>query len=292
MTIKQLVLLLFISALWGGSFIFMKILTPVFGPVMTSSFRLLIASGFLYVYFLVTKHKIIWRQSLKFFVIVGILNSAIPFVMYSFASSYIDASLSVILNSTSPMFGAVFGFIILKEKLNLSKSIGLIIGSFGVFIVSSFTIFNGSINTYLAIAACIIAAMLYGYSGNYVKKNVQHLDSKTLTFGSLLFGGLSLLPFSFFHGIEGTIDYKIILLFIFFGVMSTAVTYIIYYKLIKEIGAMKALTVTYLMPIFGVLWAYLFLNEIPSVNIYIGSVVILFGVFLVTTSKLKQKSGI
>ena len=123
MSIKQFFMLLFISSLWGGSFIFMKMLSPIFGPILTSSFRLIAASLFLFVLFYFQKYKVHWKRDLKLFLIIGLGNSAVPFVLYAYAALYIPASLSVILNSTSPMFGAIFGFLLLGVRLSFNKYI-------------------------------------------------------------------------------------------------------------------------------------------------------------------------
>lgn len=287
MTSKQFLLLLLTSSLWGASFIFMKVLSPVFGPVLTSSLRLFIASGSLLIFYYFIKHKMIWKQNIKVFLVIGALNSALPFILYAFAALHIDASLSVILNSTSPMFGALFGYIMLKNKLSHFQLIGLLTGLFGVGVVTSVSLFDGTTEIIVSIIACLIATTLYGFSGNWIKKNALHIDSKTLTLGTLLFGAIMLLPFSFIYSFDKAISVEHIGGLIAFGVFSTAVPYLIYYKLIQDIGAMKALTVTYLMPIFGVVWSLLFLNEIPGINVYIGSFIILFGVYLVTTKSKK-----
>ena len=105
----QAALLVLISAIWGGSFIFMRVLSPIYGPVYTSSLRLLSASFFLYSYYLIKHIKVEWKSNIKWFLIIGLLNSAIPFTLYAFAALYLPANLSVILNSTSPMFGLLFG---------------------------------------------------------------------------------------------------------------------------------------------------------------------------------------
>ena len=282
MNYKQFLLLLFISGLWGGSFVFMKILTPVFGPILTSSLRLMFASIFLFVFYYFSKFKMKWKGNIKFYLIIGVLNSAIPFILYSFASLHIDASLSVVLNSTSPMFGALFGYLLLSNKLSKIQVVGLLVGSIGVIIVTSITLGDASIYVVLSILSCILAALLYGFSGSYIKKYTTDIDSISLTLGSLFFGSLVLLPFAFFFNFENTIEISHILLLIIFGIMGTSVPYLIYYKLIKDIGSMKALTVTYLMPVFGVMWAFIILNEVPKYNVYLGSIVILIGVYLVT----------
>lgn len=281
----QFSLLVLISALWGSSFLFMKQLSPIFGPFLTSSLRLLVASFVLYFYFIITKTKINWKQNFKWFLVVGVLNSAVPFTLYAYAALNLDASISVILNSTAPMFGAIYGLFILKERLNLTKIVGLIIGTIGVIIITSLA-FNANISEiYISIGACILASSLYGLSGNIVKKYVNDLDSKELTLGSMLVAGVLLLPFIFFTKIEEPVTFNIVIMILFFGIFCTGLTYLIYFKLVKEIGPVKSLTVTYLMPVFGILWSFLFLDENITITTIIGLVIILLGIYILSKSK-------
>ena len=286
---RQITMLLLMSAIWGGSFVFMKFLVPIFGPFMTTSIRLISASVFLYLYLTLTKYKMSWNGNIKYFAIIGILNSAIPFVLYSFASLYVDASIEVVLNSTSPIFGAMYAYFMLHEKLRYSQIIGLIVALGGVAVVTSFSFAGTSPIIIVSLIACLIGASMYGLSGAIIKKYASHIEPKMMSMGSLLFAGLAVLPFSFGYGIEGEVTINIILLMIGFGVFGTAITYLMYYALIKEVGATKALTVTYLMPSFGVLWAYLFVDEIPTLSIYIGTIIILIGVYLTTKKNSKDR---
>jgi len=282
MNIKQFSLLLLISAIWGGSFIFMKELSPVFGPVLTSSLRLLSASAFLFIVYFFQKYKMNWRKNFKVFLLLGLGNSAIPFTLYAYAALYISPSISVILNSTAPMFGAIFAYIIVKDNLSYKKMLGLLLGTVGVGVVTSITFAEGTIELYFSVIACILAAALYGLSGVYAKKYASHIEAKELTLGSITISGIILLPFTIFSPVSGTVTFELIGMIIVFGVLCTAVAYLIYYYLLKEIGTVKALTVTYLMPVFGIFWSYLFYSEIITLNTLFGLVLISIGIALVT----------
>lgn len=290
MNLRQFLLLLLISAIWGASFIFMVVLSPVFGPVFTSSFRLLSASAFLFIVYSFQNYKINWKKNYKLFLILGIGNSAIPFTLYAYAALYLPASISVILNSTAPMFGAIFGYIIIKESLSYKKIIGLALGTLGVGVISSITLTDGTLESYLSVIACILAASLYGISGVITKKYASDIEAKELTFGSITIAGIVLLPFMIFSPITGTVTISLILVLITFGILCTAIAYIIYYILIKELGAVKALTVTYLMPVFGIFWAYVFLDEAISKSVYLGLSIILIGIYLVSIKKKPKLS--
>jgi len=291
MTIRQFLLLLIPSALWGSSFIFMHHLSPVFGPMLTATIRILVASIFLISLFFVQGYKVHWKRDYRLFFIIGITNSAIPFSLYAYAALYIPSSLSVIINSTSPIFGAIFGLMLLKDKLSEMKVIGLFMGTIGVGLVSSDILAQNSLELYLSITACVLAALLYGLSGAIVKKYALHIEPKQLTVGSLSFAGVGLfilfVVLSFAGQTPQIVSQNIaldIFMIIAFGILCTSIPYIVYYKLIQEIGPVKALTVTYLMPTFGLLWGIIF-GEIITPIMIVGLLVILLGIYVLSYKK-------
>jgi len=291
MTVKQFLLLLIPSALWGSSFIFMHHLSPVFGPILTSTIRIIVGALFLIVLFSIQKYKVYWKRDYKLFMLIGITNSAIPFSLYAYAALYIPSSLSVIINSTSPMFGAVFALILLKDKLSTSKVVGVLLGTIGVGFVSSDILAQHSTELYLSIIACTLAALLYGLNGAFVKMYAQHIEPKQLTVGSLTFAGIGMTVLVIILALVGQfpkiVSENIILdvfLITSFGVLCTSIPYIIYYKLIKEVGPVKALTVTYLMPVFGLLWGIIF-GEVITGLMIIGLFIILLGIYILSHKK-------
>lgn len=291
MTVKQFLLLLIPSALWGSSFIFMHHLSPVFGPTLTATIRIIIASIFLISLFAIQGYKVHWKRDYKLFIIIGITNSAIPFSLYAFAALYIPSSLSVIINSTSPMFGAIFGLLLLQDRLKPTMIAGLLLGTLGVGLVSSDILAQNSLELYLSIMACVFAALLYGLSGAIVKKYALHIEPKQLTVGSLTVAGIGLSVLYFVLLLTGNTPEIVsenividVLLILAFGILCTSIPYIVYYKLIQEIGPVKALTVTYLMPAFGLLWGIIFGEKI-KVLMVIGLVVILIGIYILSYKK-------
>lgn len=277
----HVILLFVLSAIWGGSFIFMRVLSPVFGASGTACLRLLIAAAFLLIYFTLTGYRIQWKRDWKFLMIIGITNSAIPFFNYAYAALYIPAGLSVIVNTMSPMFGALFAAWILKEKLTIEKGIGLLLGAVGVFFITGSKAVTPNLESYLAIAACLVATICYGLSGVLIKKYGQKVEAKALAGGSQLFAGLALLPFLAASGTQQPLSVNIVLLVIVFGILCSAIAYLIYYYLLKEMGPTKALSVTFLMPLFGIFWGWLILGEVVYPSMLLGAAVILSGTYLV-----------
>ena len=291
MTVKQFLLLLIPSALWGSSFIFMHHLSPVFGPILTTTIRIIIGATFLVTLFAIQKYKIHWKRDYKLFMIIGISNSAVPFVLYSYAALYIPSSLSVIINSTSPMFGAVFGLLLLRDKISVMKVVGLLLGTVGVGFVSSEILATQSIELVLSIVACVTAALLYGLSGAIVKKHALHIEPRQLTAGSLTFAAIGMLITYSILSIAGKnpeiVSENLLLdigLIIAFGVLCTSIPYIVYYKLLQEVGPVKALMVTYLMPVFGLMWGLIF-GEVIKVLMIIGLFIILAGIYAISYKK-------
>lgn len=288
MSTKNSLLLILLSAIWGGSFIFMRVLAPVFGAVGTANIRLLIGAIFLLTIYRLIRYQIHWKRDWKLFLVIGIINSALPFTFFSFAALHIPASISVVINSMTPMFGALFEKIILKGSLTINKLMGLVIGTIGVIIISGSKTLSGTPESYVAIFACLAATFCYGLSGALVKKYGKQVEAKAMAGGSQLFAGFVLLPFLATSGFSTPVTYDIILTVIVFGVLCSAIAYLIYYHLINTAGPTIALSVTFLMPVFGILWSKIILNEVITGQMILGAFIILIGIYLIIKPKSKK----
>ncbi len=169
MNLLQAVLLLCLSAIWGGSFMFMRYLSPILGPALTADLRMLIAGAFLLALFAATGFRLGWKRNWNRFIVIGLVNSGLPFLLFSFAALYVPASAESVLNALSPLFGAVFSAIWLGEALTPRKSAGLVIGAAGVAAITSFGSLPSSPMLLPAILACIAATACYGLAGVYIK---------------------------------------------------------------------------------------------------------------------------
>ena len=273
--------LIVLAAIWGGSFIFMRVLAPVLGPVMTADLRVLIAGLALILYFRVIGFDLEWKTNWKHYLIIGVINSGIPFLLYAFAALHIPASYSVILNSTSPMFGVIFSAIWLSEKLTLKKVFGIILGVIGVSFVAKVGTVATDVFFFLSIAACLTAAICYALAGVYIKRFVKTAKPMGIAGASQLLAGLVLLPFVFFSPLRGEITTSVIFNVLGLALVCSAIAYLIYYKLMADVGPTKALTVTFLMPAFGMLWGYIFLSEAITIPMILGCGLIILGTSLV-----------
>lgn len=296
MTRRQLLILLIPSSLWGSSYMFMRYLSPIYGPILTATIRISVATVVLIAFLYLTGKKLHFKRDYKLLSVIGITNSAIPFTLYAFAALYIPSSLSVIINSTAPMFGTIFGLLLLKDKFNNYKAVGLLLGTIGVGFVSSDILATPSLELYLSVFACIMAALLYGFSGVIVKKYATHIEPTELTTGSLLFASIAmmivytiLLVTNNTPAIQSSnlaLDISIIVLF---GILCTSIPYIAYYKLLQEVGPTNALMVTYLMPVFGMMWGVIG-GENITLFMIIGLVIIISGIYIISRKEKKQKT--
>ena len=234
MNLKDILKLVALSAIWGGSFIFMRILAPVLGAIPTANLRILIAGFFLVSFFSFKKLTPECKLNWKLYLVIGLVNSAIPFSLYAFGALSIPASYEVIINSTAPIFGAIFSAIWLQERLTAIKITGLIFAAIGVGLVVNIDVGNISIDYLTAIIACLLAALCYGLGGIYIKKFAGHLDSKMLAGGSQLSAGIVLLPLTMmtknFH-VESLFVPKILFCLLGIALICSALAYLLYYQL-------------------------------------------------------------
>ncbi len=278
----DLVRLFTLAAIWGGSFIFLRILSPVLGPFLTTSLRLLIGGLVLCVYFSSKGLDLEWRKNWRHYLIIGVINSAIPFSLFAYGALYLPASYEVILNSTSPLFGALFSWLWLKDEMTWPKMGGLLLASLGVgFVVDLGETGNLSSSAFSAVIACLIASSCYALAGIYIKKFASHIKPISFAGGCQLFAGIILIPLAMSRPMPESVSLAIVLNVLGISLLCSALAYLLYYQLIADVGPAKALTVTFLMPVFGMIWGALFLRETITIHMVLGTILILTGTWFV-----------
>jgi drug/metabolite transporter (DMT)-like permease len=279
------VLLVILSAIWGASFIFMRILAPVLGPMATADMRLLIAGVALALFLKVRKIDLQWKKNWKRYIITGMLSSGISFLLFSFAALHLPASISVILNALTPMFGALSAVVWLGEKMSWRLVVGIILGFVGVAVIRGGGNFEITGMTTLAMGACVLATMFYGIGSVYVKQKAHDIGAQAIATGSQLTVGILFLPLIFISPPPGEITVEIVIYTLLFALLCSAVAYIIFYRLIKTLGPVKTTTVTFLIPVFGFIWGTIFLQEEITWKMIVGALIVLSGMYFVTGKK-------
>ena len=283
--IRRLVLL---AAIWGASFIFFRIIAPVLGAIWTAELRTLIAGVALLGFALVSRAKLEIRERWKWYFVVGILNSGIPFALIAFAELHLSASLAAILNATSPLWSALIGAVFFREAFNTKKGTGLILGIAGVIVLVGWSPLEPSLETILSVAAMLAATLCYGIAANLAKRNLKGAPALGSSVGSQFASSLALLVFMPFDLPRASPNLTVVLSLLALAVLCTAVAYILYFRLISDLGATKALTVTFLVPIFGTLWSMIFLHEPLGLEKILACAIILAGASLVTGLNTKD----
>ena len=289
MNLRFFLQLVILGAIWGGSFPLMRVAVDGFNPLALIEVRVAIGAIFLTSILILRGEMHQLRGRAKHFLVLGAINSAIPFSLFAFAAKLQTAGLSSVLNSTAPLFSAVIAFAWLGERLRGIQTIGLVIGFCGVVVLAtSKSTLDGQV---IAIAAGLLAAFLYGIAAHYSRRNFSGCPPLAVACGSLIGASVLLLP-----TIPWVLPYKaptikIWMCAVLLGVMCTGIAYILYFRLIERFGAARTMTVAYLIPIFGVIWGFVFLNEPLTIRMLCGGAVVLAGTILVSRNGLAAESA-
>lgn len=214
--------------------------------------------------------------------VVGLLNSAIPFVLFAYSTLFITGGFASILNSTAPIWGALVAWVWLGQRLNLASSIGLGLGLIGVGVLVSQTLGATQDGALLGTAAAALASVLYGIAANYTSVKLSNVSALSIATFSQIAATILLLPVALLYLPSSSISLMSWLSVIALGVVCTGLAYTMYFRLIANIGSTKAITVTFLIPVFGSLWGALLIDEQITTQMIIGTLIILCGTGLVT----------
>jgi drug/metabolite transporter (DMT)-like permease len=281
MKLKDILMLFGLAALWGASFLFMRIGAPVLGPFVLIFFRVSIASVALLIYLIIRHQRLSILQKWKQYLLLGLLNAAIPFTLISTAELHLTASLASILNATTPLFAALVAWIWMKEALTIKKVVGLILGVIGVSVLVGWDPYHSGEHHLIWVSFSLVAALLYAFAGVYSSRAFKGEKPMDMAIGQQLGASMIMIPFAGATIPQVNPSAIVISAVLGLAVLCTAVAYLLYFALIRNVGPVKTLSVTFLIPIFGIIWSALFLGEGVTLNIVVGLVIILLSVALV-----------
>ena len=272
---KYWVLITILGAVWGSAFMFIKIATPELGPIALVNIRLAVA-GLIFIPFLLQqKYLKHFRSNLKNILVLSVINTALPFSLFAYASLESSSNMLSILNGTTAIMAVVISTIWLKIRLNFFQIMGVFIGLFGIIVLAN------PDNVYISMKAtifCLSAAFCYALSANYIQKFAYKTNTIVLIGWSLVIASVLLMPITFFNLPSQFPSNNVIFSILWLGVISTGVAFLGYVRLIEKVGAVKTATVAYFIPVFGVIWGYIFLGEPITLQILIGMILILIGI--------------
>jgi drug/metabolite transporter (DMT)-like permease len=266
-------MLLALAALWGGSFLFIKVAVDELGPVALACGRVLLAAAALVVLTRARARDAIGRRWL----LLGAINASLPFVLIGFAEVRIGASLAAILNAATPLFSAL----VAGDPLTRRRIAGLIMGIGGVALVVGLAPVDLSGRFLIGAAASLGAALCYALGTTYVRRSFGGLAPATLALGQQLGAGAVLLPFVALVPPAAPNGGDIAALAAL-AIPCTAIAYLLYFRLVAQVGPTSTLTVTMLVPVFGVFWAAVLLGEHVGIGTIAGGLVVLASIRLVT----------
>lgn len=269
--------LAFLGAVWGASFMFMRVAAPDFGPIPLVELRLaagaLVLLPFLWLERARFRPELWWKIAA-----IGAINSAIPFSLFAWAALHAPAGVGAITNSLAVLFTALVAFMFFGERIGKLRAVALVAGFVGVVVLASAKTAGASVGA--AAAAGTLAAFLYGVAANVIRRQLGTLPPIALAAATLVCASLLLLPFAIAQWPSAPVPAKSWFSAAMLGVLCTGVAYAVYFRLLQRVGAQRASTVTYLVPLFGVGWAWLLLDEPLTVQMAIAAALILGSVAL------------
>jgi drug/metabolite transporter (DMT)-like permease len=277
---RDVIELLLLSLLWGAAYLFMRAAVPAFGPAPLVALRLGIAA-------LMLLPLLAWRGGLPALLakpgpllILGIPFTALPFMLLAYGSLHITAGLVAVLNATAPLFAAMIAHHYFHERLGRWRAAGLVTGFFGVAALMWGHASFKSTSGLLAVLAVLGASLIWGISGNFARRRLSGLDPLAITVGSLLAASLSLAPLAWLQWPTAAPSAVAWAEVLFLGVASSGLGFLMYFRLLRRIGPVRAMSVTFLNPVVAIVAAAFYLDEPVTLQTVAGGAVVLLGTAL------------
>ncbi len=295
MNYRDLVGLITLGMFWGVSFIFIRVAVPEFGAISLMAVRVTLAAAVL-IPLLLRRGQ--FEQILRHWQaisLLGVLHYAIPFSLFAYSMLTLSAGYASVINASAPLFAGLIAWLWLGERLDASRATGLVVGVIGVVILVWDKLAGGSGPVASAAFASVLAAFCYGLAAVLAKKRLSGVDPVAVAGGSMIVAALVLLPVSFVLWPTTTPSLNAWGMAAVLGVVCTAAAFVLYFRLIAAIGPSRAITVTFLIPVFAVVFGALFIDEKITTSMIVGGLVVALGTALSTglvdLQNITRKSG-
>lgn len=272
--------LLLLSLLWGAAYLFMRAAVPAFGPAPMIALRLAIAVA-------VLLPLLAWRGGLGQLrahpgplLLQAVVFTALPFLMLGWAAQHLTAGLLSVLNATAPLFAALLAHVVFHERLGGWRIAGLALGFGGVALLTAGSVSFRSAQGLLAVGGVLLVSAMWAVGANYTRRRLGGMDSLALTVGSLALASLALAPLAAATWPATPPPLRAWLEMAFLGVASSGLGFLLYYRLLRRIGPVRAMSVTFLNPVVALIAGALYLGETVSLQTLAGAAVVLLGTAL------------
>jgi len=272
--------LLVLAAIWGASFLFMRVAVPELGPIPLIALRVAIAALVLAPVLRSAPARSQFRSKAWPLFVVGVTNSAVPFCLLAYSTLYVNAGVDSILNATTPLWAALIAAIGFRGSMQLAQIVGLLLGLAGVVVLAWDALIGGGSTLPLAIGAALLATLFYGFAVNYSKRHLAGINPFVVAFGSQASASILLVPLALLFWPKHSVAPSTWACVLALGVVCTGFAYVLFFRLVERVGAAYAASVTFLIPIFGIIWGAAFLGETITSVMIGGCAIVLFGTAL------------
>lgn len=280
--------LITLAAVWGASFLFMRVATPELGAIPLIALRVGIATIVLLPTMLSASARSQFKAKIAHLLVVGLTNSAIPFCLLAYSTLSVNAGLDSVLNATTPLWAALIASIGFGVSMGRQQIVGMLLGFLGVVILVSDLVVMGTPGVPIAIGAALVATLFYGFSVHYSKRYLAGVKPFVVAFGSQFFASILLVPLASLLWPARSISTTTWGCVAALGIVCTGFAYVLYFRLVENVGAAYAASVTFLIPVFGIVWGACFLGETVTPIMFAGGAIVLLGT-AITIGKISRR---
>jgi drug/metabolite transporter (DMT)-like permease len=277
----DLLRLLALAAIWGASFLFFRMAVPSLGVAWFAELRVAIAAVAMLAYAYFAGIRLDARRHWRAYVLMGVLNAALPWSLYAYAGLHLGAGTMSILNASTPFFTALCGAIWLGERLTARKVAALALGVVGVGLVVGLGPIAVTPQALLGAMACIAATLCYAIATTLLIKIRSRARPVALSTATLVVASLSIAPFLSSPPPAGAFSPPVITAVLGVSLLCSALAFVLYFRLLADLGPTRTQTITFLIPVFGVLWGAIFLGEPVGAGTVAGGLTVLAAMVLV-----------
>lgn len=275
-----IVRLVLLGMIWGASFLFQRVSVPVVGAGMTAAMRMIFGALTLIALLAMLRKPLEWRTHWRNYLFVGFTATTLPFLLFAFAAYYLPAGYIAVLNATVPMFTVLLASFA-GTRASLSKWLGVVVGFLGVFTLARFGTVSMSVQVGLAFVGLLVASLSYAFTARAVQERFKGVDPLIVAAGNMIGGTLPLLPVAAYTWPAQMPSLAVIGSLVMLGIVCTGLAYALHFQNIREAGSERAVTVTFLVPLFALLWGALFLGEAITLASILGCGLVLIAVALI-----------